>query len=420
MSELSIGVIADDFTGATDIAGLLKRVGYRVIQIIGVPDDTETYPEADAVVVALKSRTAPVGDAVSESLAALDWFERRSVRQVIFKYCSTFDSTPTGNIGPVADALLDRTGEEIAVICPAFPENGRTIYNGHLFVGDVLLENSSMRDHPLTPMRRSDLAGLMQPQSRHSTGLVPFGVVEQGPQAVREALTRLHEGGHRYAVVDAIRDADLLTIGQALQDARLITGGSGIALGLGRGDANSPERRETGATGGVSGRDLVLSGSCSERTREQVAHFRKSYPALQLDPLALASGPGGAERALDWIADQPSDRPVLVYSTEDPAGVRAAQDKLGVAAAGKIVEDTLAAIAVGAAGAGVGRLIAAGGETSGAIVKALGVTWLEIGTEIAPGVPWTRPDGEAAILLALKSGNFGGPHFFEEAFATPF
>ncbi|MEM1045158.1 MAG: 3-oxo-tetronate kinase [Pseudomonadota bacterium] len=420
MSQLSIGVIADDFTGATDIAGLLKRVGYRVIQIIGVPEDAGPYPPADAVVVALKSRTAPVDDAVSESLAALDWFERRDVRQVIFKYCSTFDSTPAGNIGPVADALLDRTGEEIAVIIPAFPENGRTIYNGHLFVGDVLLENSSMRDHPLTPMRQSDLTALMHAQSRHSTGLVPFRVVEKGPQAVRNAMTGLRDAGHRYAVVDAIRDADLLTIGEALQDARLITGGSGIALGLGRSDARSSEFAESAAATGSSGRDLVLSGSCSERTREQVAHFRKAHPALQLDPLALASEAGAAERALKWIAGQPSDRPVLVYSTEDPAGVRAAQDALGVAAAGKIVEDTLAAIAVGAADAGVGRLIAAGGETSGAIVKALGVNWLEIGTEIAPGVPWTRPGGEAPIQLALKSGNFGGPRFFEEAFETPF
>ncbi len=420
MSELSIGVIADDFTGATDIAGLLKRVGYRVIQIIGVPEDDGDYPSADAVVVALKSRTAPVGDAVSESLAALDWFERRGVRQVIFKYCSTFDSTADGNIGPVADALLEKTGEEIAIICPAFPENGRTIYNGHLFVGDVLLENSSMRDHPLTPMRRSDLAGLMQAQSRHSTGLVPFRVVERGAEAVRQALSDLQRSGHRYAVVDAIRDADLLTIGSPLRDARLMTGGSGIALGLGRGDVAAADPARSAEGSSISGRDLVLSGSCSERTREQVAHFRKSYPALQLDPLALASEPGGAQRALEWIADQPSDGPVLVYSTEDPAGVRAAQDALGVAAAGKIVEDALAAIAVGATGAGVGRLIAAGGETSGAIVKALGVTWLEIGTEIAPGVPWTRPGGETPIHLALKSGNFGGPRFFEDAFATPF
>ena len=420
MKPLSIGVVADDFTGATDIASLLVRGGFRVIQSIGVPDADADFGEVDAVVIALKSRTAPVDEAIAESLAAVDWMMTRSVSQVFFKYCSTFDSTDRGNIGPVADAIMEKLGADIAIVCPAFPENGRTIYKGHLFVGDMLLENSPMKDHPLTPMRHSNLVTLMDRQSAHRTGLVALETVDRGSDAIAARLDDLKAENFRYAVVDACRDADLHQIGKALDGTRFVTGGSGIALGLPANFGAVPADCDRKEVSLGQGRDLIVSGSCSMRTREQVARFSTRHPAWRLDPQKLAAGETGAAEALSWIADQDPSEPVLVYSTAEPEEVRIVQDALGVAQAGQVVENTLAAIASGAADLGVRRVIAAGGETSGAIVQALGVAYLEIGAEIAPGVPWTRPGPDKNYLLTLKSGNFGGPDFFNDALNTPF
>lgn len=417
-STTLLGVIADDFTGATDIANTLVHQGMRVTQVIGVPESETRVGDAEAVVVALKSRTAPVEEAVAESLAALRWLRGQGARQFVLKYCSTFDSTAEGNIGPVADALLEELGEQIAVICPAFPANGRTIYQGHLFVGDALLSESSMKDHPLTPMRDANLLRLMEAQSRYETGLVSLQQVYAGPQAIAEGLAELATAGKRYAVVDAISDDDLITIGTALADHALVTGGSGIAMGL------PGNFRHQGLLGDPvepiypqnSGRSLVLAGSCSQATRRQIAQVRECWPNRRIDVDAIAAGEPVVEELVEWAMAQPADLPVLIYASADPSEVAALQARYGAAEAGEMVEGVISRVARKLVECGFDRLVVAGGETSGAVVSALGVQALRIGPEIDPGVPWTESLGGTRIALALKSGNFGGTDFFSRAF----
>jgi uncharacterized protein YgbK (DUF1537 family) len=415
-----LGSIADDFTGATDLCNTLVRQGMRTVQLIDVPAPGTAVPDAEAVVVALKSRTTPAREAVAQSLAALEWLRRAGARQILFKYCSTFDSTDAGNIGPVADALLDALGADFTIFCPAFPENGRTIYKGYLFVGDVLLSESGMRDHPLTPMRDPSLVRVLGSQTKHRVGLVQQEAVARGAEAVRGEIARLRREGIRHAVVDAIRDADLMTIGAAVADLALITGGSGISLGL-------PENfRRAGllstAAGGadalprIDGLAAVISGSCSEATLAQVETMRAHRPVLDLDPLELEAGANLIEKALDWALPLLPGGPVLVSASASPARVREIQEKLGREHAGALVEKTLAGIARGFVERGVRRLVVAGGETSGAVVQALGVKGLRIGPQIDPGVPWTASLGEPPVALALKSGNFGARDFFLRAF----
>ncbi len=415
-----LGVIADDFTGATDIASMLARNGMRTVQTVGVPQGGGE-PAADAVVVALKSRTIPADEAVAQSLAALDWLQARGARQVVFKYCSTFDSTDAGNIGPVADALLDRLGG-IAVVCPAFPANRRTIYRGYLFVGDVLLSESSMKDHPLTPMTDPSLVRVLSRQVRDpaSVALVGHETVAEGAVAITRALSILAGGGARFAVVDAVADADLRSIGEAIADQPLLTGGSGIAMELPgnfrRQGLLAPS--EPVSLSAPTGRAAVLAGSCSAATRGQVAAVDGTWPTTRLDPVALADGGQSVAGVLAWAAAQPAETPILVYSTAEPEQVRAAQDRLGRERAASILEDAFAALASGLVAAGTRRLVVAGGETSGAVVSALGVEALTIGQEIDPGVPWVQATGGSGLCLALKSGNFGGEDFFRKAFAT--
>jgi uncharacterized protein YgbK (DUF1537 family) len=426
-----LGAIADDFTGATDLCNTLVRRGMKTVQLIDVPPPGAGVPDAEAVVIALKSRTIPVGDAVGMSLAALAWLRDAGARQILFKYCSTFDSTDAGNIGPVAEALLDRLGGDpvlehgagFTLFCPAFPEAGRTIFKGYLFVGDVLLSESGMRDHPLTPMRDPSLVRVLQRQSRGKVGLVQHATVAQGPAAVAAAFAKLRQDGYRHAIVDAIADRDLEAIGAAAADFALITGGSGIALGL-------PDNfRREGLLGDaaaadvlplISGKAAVLSGSCSPATLAQLAHMRERAPVFTLDPLAAALGHDVAGEALDWAADKLGDAPILFAATAPPDQVAAVQEKLGREHAGALVETIMAAIARGLVARGVRRLVVAGGETAGAVVQALGVTGLRIGRQIDPGVPWTvslpGSSGEPALALALKSGNFGAPDFFLRAF----
>ena len=426
MAKLLLGAIADDFTGATDLANTLVRGGMRCVQTIGVPEGA-LDAEADAVVVALKSRTIPVGDAVAQSLQALRWLQSQGTEQVYFKYCSTFDSTPQGNIGPVTDALLDALegeGQGFTIACPAFPTNQRTVFKGHLFVGDVLLSDSGMRNHPLTPMTDANLVRVLQAQTRRKVALVAHEVVARGSAAIRERCEALRSQGSGVAVVDAVSDADLMQIGLALAGLPLVTAGSGIAMGLpqnwvarGALAANRPVQ----SLPAVSGRMAVVSGSCSLATHAQVRHFRDSGgPALQIDPMALAASDDAVTRALAWCDAQPADSPLLVYATAEPAAVQRVQAELGVARAGELVERALARIAVGLVERGVRRLVVAGGETSGAVVQGLGVNQLAIGAQIDPGVPWTAARSPAAsnewLHLALKSGNFGSTDFFTKAF----
>jgi uncharacterized protein YgbK (DUF1537 family) len=414
---LLLGCIADDFTGATDLASMLVKHGMTTVQVIGVPDGE--LPEADAVVIALKSRTIPAGDAVAQSLAAAEALLAAGAKQLLFKYCSTFDSTDEGNIGPVADALLKRLGAGFALACPAFPANGRSIYQGHLFAGAHLLSESGMENHPLTPMRDPNLVRVLGRQTEGSVGLVPFAVVERGAGAIRDAMTRLAEGGRRYAIVDAVTDAHLVAIGEAAAKHPLITGGSGIAMGLPanfRAAGLLPERPDAASLPAPQGMCAVVAGSCSRATLGQIGFARDHVPVLELDALALPDAAALAAQALEWVQGRLSaDRPVVVAASAPPEKVAALQAKLGRDAAGVLVEDALAAVAAGLVARGVGRLVVAGGETSGAVVSRLGVRQLRIGQEIDPGVPWTHA-APTGIHLALKSGNFGGRDFFLKAF----
>lgn len=414
---MQLGVIADDFTGATDVAGMLVRAGLRTVQTIGVP--AGAAPEADAVVVALKSRTAPVDEAVAQSLAALRWLRAAGATRFYFKYCSTFDSTPRGNIGPVAEALMDALGADITVVCPAFPENGRTVYAGHLFVGDTLLGESGMRDHPLTPMTDAKLERVLQPQlpAGRKIGLVRHAEVAAGAEAVRTRLAALRAEGVRYAVTDALDNDDLRTLAAATADLPLVTAASGLALGMSAAGAGDVAARaaEAARLPEAPGPSAVVSGSCSQATRAQVARWREQgRAALRIDALALAEDAEPPVRAaLEWAAARLPAGPVLVYATASPDEVRAVQQRLGTERAGALVEQALARIARGLVHEhGVRRLVVAGGETSGAVVQALGITQLRIGAPIAPGVPWTWAE-RPGLRLALKSGNFGSADFFD-------
>jgi uncharacterized protein YgbK (DUF1537 family) len=415
---LLLGCIADDFTGATDLASMLVKNGMATVQVIGVP--TGPLPEADAVVVALKSRTAPVRSAVAESVAAAEALLAAGVRQLFFKYCSTFDSTEEGNIGPVADALLKRLGAGFALACPAFPANGRSVFQGHLFVGSRLLSESGMENHPLTPMRDPDLVRVLGRQTDGAVGLVPYAVVEAGAATIRREMTRLKEGGRRYAVVDAVSDAHLLAIGEAAEGHALITGGSGVAMGLPANFRRAgllPERGDAATLPAASGLCAVVAGSCSRATLGQIGFARDHAPVLELDALEQPDAAALARQALAFAEGRLSaETPVVIAASAPPEKVAALQAKLGREAAGTLVEHALAEVAEGLVARGVTRLVVAGGETSGAVVSRLGVTSLRIGAEIDPGVPWTYAE-PTRIHLALKSGNFGARDFFLKAFS---
>jgi uncharacterized protein YgbK (DUF1537 family) len=430
-----LGCIADDFTGATDLANNLVRAGMRVVQTIGVPATRAEAPgmgEVDAVVVALKSRTAPVDEAVAQSLAACRWLRAGGAQQIYFKVCSTFDSTPAGNIGPVAQALMAELAQQaaapitdFAIVTPAFPENGRTVFKGHLFVGDVLLSDSPMRHHPLTPMTDANLVRVMQAQLSPGArcGLIEHRTVARGALAVAERIAALRAEGVGFAVADAVGDADLHVLAQASSHLALVVAGSGLAIGIPALHGLVP-RPEAAALPKATGACAVVSGSCSAATNAQVADFIARSPggadrAFAIDPLRLAAGEDVAAQALAWAVPRLADGPVLVYATAAPEAVKAVQAQLGVERAGALVEQALARVAQGLVAAGVGRLLVAGGETSGACVQALGVDTLRIGPQIDPGVPWchaTPPTRTQGLHLALKSGNFGGVDFFTRAF----
>jgi len=414
---LLLGCIADDFTGATDLANTLVKGGMTAVQVIGVP--TGPLPEADAIIIALKSRTAPVGDSVGQSLAACDALLAAGAKQIFWKYCSTFDSTDQGNIGPVADALLKRLGSGFALACPAFPTNGRTIYLGHLFVGNALLNESGMENHPLTPMTDANLVRVLGRQTDGAVGLVPFTTVEQGAAATRQAMMRLAEQGRRYAIVDAVTDQHLLAIGEAAAQHALITGGSGVAMGLPENFRRAgllPARGDAASLPPMQGMAAVVAGSCSRATLGQIGLARDHVPVLELDALETPDAAALASQALEWVTGKlAADRPVVIAASAPPEKVAALQAKLGRDAAGALIEAAMAAIAEGLVARGVGRLVVAGGETSGAVVQRLGVTALRIGPEIDPGVPWTFAEPRG-LHLALKSGNFGARDFFLKAF----
>jgi 3-dehydrotetronate 4-kinase len=411
-----LGCIADDFTGATDLANNLVRGGMRTVQTIGVPRRPLEHA-ADAVVVALKSRTIPAAEAVAQSLAALAYLRNAGARQIYFKYCSTFDSTPAGNIGPVTEALMEALGCRFTIACPAFPENGRAVFKGHLFVGDDLLSESGMRDHPLTPMRDSNLVRVLQAQTKLAVGHIAYDVVARGEQAIRARMAELETRGVRIAIVDAIGDDDLRKLGPALRDMPLVTAGSGVAIGL-PGNFALTHTGEAAALPRRPGHRAIVSGSCSVATNAQVLDFiQRGGTAFAIDPLQLAAGEQEIQRAVEWALPRLGEHPVLIYSTAVPSRVTRVQQQLGAAAAGALIEQALASIARALVDGGVTQLVVAGGETSGAVVQALGIAALRIGPQIDPGVPWTAAEGGKPILLTLKSGNFGATDFFTKCFA---
>ena len=359
-----------------------------------------------------------------QSLAALGWLRAQGCKQFYFKYCSTFDSTREGNIGPVIDALTEALAETpnagFTIACPAFPENGRTIFRGYLFTGDMLLSESGMRDHPLTPMTDSNLVRVLQAQTRQKVGLIRYDTIANGIPAIRDRIALLRRQGFGIAVVDAISDADLVRIASACADLPLITAGSGVGLGLAQHYRTAGQLQQvTGAAvmPAIEGHSAIISGSCSVATNAQVAHWMQSRPGFHVDPLRLAHHEDVASAALEWADTMLPEGPVLIYSTGDATSVKAVQSIVGPEAASHLVEATLANIARGLVARGVRKMIVAGGETSGAVVQALGVSLLRIGPMIDLGVPWTVAHGDPALALALKSGNFGTVDFFVKAWA---
>ena len=389
---MRLGCIADDLTGATDLGVTLAREGLSVVQVNGVPDETLQLAPCEAIVVALKSRTNPAAEAVQWSLASLAWLQARGAERIYFKYCSTFDSTPRGNIGPVADALLDALRERRTVATPAYPRNGRTVYKGNLFVGDVPLAESGMKDHPLTPMRDSSLVRVLAAQTRRKVSLIPCEVMDAGASAIRAKLEELNG----FAILDAVRDEHLVAAGEACRDMKLTTGGAGLAMGIAR--ALGVKRRSASALPRVAGAAVVLAGSCSQATLRQIAAF--GGPAFRIQPERI-----DVDAAVGF-ATQNGDHP-LIYASAPPEGI--------VPGKGEAIEHAFRHIARELARKGVRKFVVAGGETSGAVVEALGVRALAIGPEIDPGVPWTVSQGGEPYLLALKSGNFGSAEFFAKA-----
>lgn len=418
-----LGCVADDFTGATDLANVLTRGGMSCVQLNGLAALTDTAAKrvthADAVVVALKSRSIRAADAVEQSLQALDWLQSQGCQKFFFKYCSTFDSTDDGNIGPVAEAMMGALGTPFSIACPAAPENGRTIYQGHLFVNGVLLNETGMRHHPITPMTDANLVRVLARQTSREVGLIGTESVKDGAQAVAERIKTLQADGVELAIADAIAEADLHTLAEGTAELPLLTGGSGLAVGLPDLFRKSGQMDERTAplSWPAEGYGAVISGSCSQATNGQVAVMAQTHAAHALSPAALAKDAAGeVARAVDFVVSNRADGPALIYSTAPPEELADVQAKLGQDEASQLIETAMGDIARQLVDGGVTRLVVAGGETSGAVVTALGLDTLAIGPEIDPGVPWTLSLGDPALALALKSGNFGGPDFFTKAF----
>jgi 3-dehydrotetronate 4-kinase len=419
--SLALGCIADDYTGASDLANTLTRCGLRTVQTIGIPSGELKLPEVDAVVVSLKSRSIEPGLAVSRSRAADEWLRRRGAAHVLFKICSTFDSTDAGNIGPVMDALRADSKDRIVLVTPAFPETGRSVYQGNLFVGSVPLNESPLKDHPLNPMHDSNLVRVLARQSETRIGLVDLATVTRGVEAVRKRLSELSAQGFGAAIIDAVFDHDLETIGSVALDHRLSVGASGFGLGLARALVASGKVK-AGASSTLSeallgGPAACLAGSCSQATLQQVANAENAMAVLHLDPEQIVAGRDEARRALAWARGRLDEGPILIASSSAPEEVASLQARHGRDATGHAIEQAMADIAEGLVQSGVRRLVVAGGETSGAVVDRLGIPGFLVGAEIAAGVPVLRAVGakEGDMLLALKSGNFGGSEFFSDA-----
>ena len=430
---IKLGCIADDFTGASDLANNLVRAGMRVTQVMGIPSKNEANDFAtndpskygDAIVVSLKSRTIPAADAIAQSLAALHWLKEQGAQQIYFKYCSTFDSTTLGNIGPVTEALMQALGTDFTIATPAFPDNGRTVFKGYLFVGDALLNESGMQNHPLTPMMDANLVRVLQQQCSGKVGLTDYKAIASGPAAISASFAEHRANGIRIAIIDALSNQDLINLGISLKGMPLITAGSGVAIGLAQNFGISASKTAS-VLPQPQGHQAIVSGSCSVASNAQVKHFiDQGLPSFAIDPLASEESSDvakGAARAMVWATEMLGDMdagrrpqsPILIYSTASPDRIQTVQSALGVQKASELVEQTLGTITKRLVDIGVKQLIIAGGETSGACVQALGIKQMQIGPQIDPGVAWCfAPQG---LHITLKSGNFGSTDFFSKAF----
>ncbi|MCC3306333.1 3-oxo-tetronate kinase [Sneathiella sp. HT1-7] len=419
--SIVLGCIADDLTGATDLAMILMREGMKTVQIIDVPDEMTSIPEADAVVVALKSRTIPATEAVEQSLAACEWLLKAGAKQIFFKYCSTFDSTDDGNIGPVTDALMDYLKCPYTIACPSFPENGRTVYKGHLFVNGTLLSESSLRNHPLTPMTDSNLNRVLSKQSASQISNIYVESIELGTDKIRNIFDNHDPGQKTIFVMDGLNDDHLKSIDSACKDLKLITGGSAVAMGL-PDNFRAKELLRTSHPDNPfdvpKGRTVILSGSCSEATLEQIDYAKSRMPALKINPQDILDDKPVLAQTLDWVSkNMVEDGPILIYTSAPPTEVKALQNKKDRVAVGSLIEETLGQLAPALQESGFTRFIVAGGETSGAVIHSLAIQALEIGPQIDPGVPWTLSHSGQPLALALKSGNFGAQDFFPKAAA---
>lgn len=416
-----LGCVADDITGATDLAINLVQGGLRVVQVMGIPSLAELQQlNCDAVVVALKIRSVEPAEAVAQALAGLGALRAVGCKRFMFKYCSTFDSTARGNIGPIADAMLAKLGGQQTVFCPAFPRNGRTLYQGHLFVGDRLLSESGMQHHPLNPMTDANLVRVLAAQTEHEVGLVHFDVIQRGAEAVRAKLEELARAGQTYVVLDACQDAQLEVLAEAVTEFELVTGGSGIArflpaayrkAGVADGKTHKPDLPD------VAGRVAILSGSCSAATQRQVAAMQAKCPAARITAeQAMNASESRLRELLQWAATAAPTEPLMFYSTDSPEEVARLQAEHGAEPLAQAIESFHSRLAQRLVDElGVRKLIVAGGETSGAVANGLGIRALRIGPEICAGVPWTQCDAPTQLALAFKSGNFGDDDFFSTA-----
>lgn len=417
---LKIGVIADDFTGATDIASFLVLNGLSTIQLTQVKEDLRA-PDVEAIVISGKTRSCPVSEAISESLKAYEWLRKNGCKQIYFKYCSTFDSTAKGNIGPVADALMQAIGTDFTIFSPSLPVNGRTVYQGYLYAGNVLLQDSGMRNHPITPMTDSYLVRLVEMQSKGKCGVIDCYTLERGVEAVRERMTELKAQGYSYAAVDALNEQHLLTQGQAFADLPLVTGGSGLAIGLARAvresNADAAAAQQKGYPQGKKA--VAFSGSCSVMTNRQVDLYRKNAPSYEIDVGRLLASATEREaqlkEAVDFVTQNSQGQYApLVFATANPDKLKEIQQRFGGEISARAVEECFASLAKTLRAQGYERFIVAGGETSGIVTKSLEVEGFYIGPAVAPGVPWVRSIN-SPISLILKSGNFGDEEFFIKA-----
>ncbi|GEM77969.1 3-oxo-tetronate kinase [Vibrio superstes] len=408
---MKIGVIADDFTGATDAASFIVKGGMSAIQLSGIQDSTKGI-DVDALVVSLKSRSCDVNKAVKDSLEACDWLLDEGCDLIYFKYCSTFDSTEKGNIGPVVEALKTRLSQPSVLLCPALPVNGRTVYQGHLFVFDRLLSESGMRSHPITPMTESNLLRVIGSQSAAKAGLISWHDIAQ--QRIKEKQAELELAGKELIICDSVSDEDLERLAEVAQSQKLVSGGSGLVGAI----AKTVSATDASLEGKVqvcdSLKGVVLSGSCSEVTNEQVNSYKEIAPSLKLDVSRCLNDETYLEEVLVWVVSHTKQICFpMVYATVRPDELANIQSKFGQKASIG-VEALFHQLVKKLYGMGFNTFISAGGETSGTVTQALSIESFRVGQEIAPGVPWMSSiDGE--VWLALKSGNFGDVQFFEHA-----